>query len=140
MLSVHTLAGAAFQLLADLGKLAGVVSPIRESDRIRPEGKKEWHTALAAPQNFLKHADRDPEHEHEYVEEGTIFLLFETMDLAGRVLKFTGREKLAFETWFVFSFPHLVKPDYLATVTKLADQSGVDPTNRDLWYRWLSEP
>src|SRR2546422_6130134 len=65
MLSVHTLAGAAFQLLADLGKVSGIVSRYRSEVLIRPERMKEWVQALNSTQNFLKHADRDADSKSE---------------------------------------------------------------------------
>jgi len=139
MLAVHTLAGSSFQLLADLGKRDGVVSRLRHSDRIRPENMTEWVNALNATQNFLKHADRDPDEEHEYVEESTLFLLFECVDLAIHLLKWDARERLAFEMWFAFSFSHLVQPDFMQSLKARANRAGADPTNKSLWLQWIGE-
>src|SRR5689334_4474228 len=57
---VHTLAGAAVRVLSDLAAHRGVANPIRDSDRIRPERRKEFLGVLNAAQNFFKHADKDP--------------------------------------------------------------------------------
>ena len=91
-------------------------------------------------QHFLKHADRDPDQTHEYVEQTTIFLLFETVEIAGRLLRMQTREMLAFEFWFLFDFPHLVQPAYLEEIKKAAEDNVVDPSDRDLWHRWLNKP
>src|SRR2546427_455704 len=84
MLSVHTLTGAAFQLLADLGRVSGVVSRYRSDELIRPERMREWILALNSTQNFLKHADKDTNDALQYVEEGTILFLYEATELAAR--------------------------------------------------------
>src|SRR2546428_411992 len=114
MLSVHTLTRAAFQLLADLGKVSGVVSRYRSDELIRPERMREWIEALNSTQNFLKHADKDANDALQYVEEGTILFLYEATELAARVGLAESRETLAFRLWFVFSFPELIDPTLLA--------------------------
>jgi hypothetical protein len=131
MLGVHTLAAAAMGLLSDLGKLKGVASPFRDS--------QEWLAALKKTQNFLKHADQDPTSVHLYNEKETVFLLFESVGLAGALVNETSRDRHAFFTWFVMSFPDLLEPQYAEVLRAGADRHGVDPTNRDLWYRWLTE-
>ena len=96
MLSVHTLAGASFQLLADLGKLQNVFSPIRHSGRIRPEAEKEWLSALNRTQNYLKHADKDAEATHDYSEDATRMLVFEVVIMAQLLGVPRSRELLAY--------------------------------------------
>jgi hypothetical protein len=140
MLSIHTLAGASYQLLDDLGKGQGITSTLRSKDIIRPERMKEWLSALSRTQNFIKHADRDANQTHEYVEEGTIFLLFETVEIAGRLLGIQTREMIAFAFWFLFSFSNLVQPTYLEAIKTVANENVVDPSDRDLWHQWLSNP
>src|SRR5262245_5776372 len=108
MLAVHTLAGAAFQLFADVGKLSGIVSRYRSEDLIRRERMREWIGALNRTQNFLKHADKDAHQVFKYVEEGTVLFLYEVIELAQRVSPVTGGERLAFQLWFAFSFPELM--------------------------------
>jgi hypothetical protein len=96
MLSVHTLAAASHRLLIDLGKSKGVESLARSSVKIRPEYHKEWLSALARTQNFLKHAERDQDKTYKYVEDETAFLLIDALDLASRLLKLESAEKQAF--------------------------------------------
>jgi hypothetical protein len=79
MLAIHTLGAASLQLLADLGKPQGILSPIRYTDRIKSEYQKEWFRALNRTQNFLKHADNDAGIAHEYDENETLLLLFEAV-------------------------------------------------------------
>jgi hypothetical protein len=138
MLAVHTLTGASFQLFADLAKISGIVSRFRSEELIRPERMTEWIQALNSTQNFLKHADRDPDETLSYVEEGTLLFLYEAVELAGRVLPQDTRERLAFRIWFVFSFPDLIEPDRLESL-RAANTVGLDQTDRALWAQWLGD-
>jgi hypothetical protein len=138
MLAVHTLTGAAFQLLADIGKISGVVSRFRSTELIRPDRMTEWIRALNSTQNFLKHAASDPEATHRYAEEGTILFLYEAVELAGRVISDDSRERLAFRLWFVFSFPEIIEPSVLEAL-RSANTVNLDQTDRALWARWLGE-
>ena len=138
LLSVHTLTGAAFQLLADLGKASGIVSRFRSEELIRPERMKEWMQALNSTQNFLKHATRDEDGTLKYVEEGTVLFLYEAVELAGRLIAEGSREWLAFRVWFVFSFPELIEPRILEAL-RAANTVRIDQTDRALWAQWLGE-
>lgn len=136
MLAVHTLTGAAFQLLADIGKVSGIVSRFRSTELIRPERMKEWIQALNSTQNFLKHADKDGALRHNYVEEATVLFLYEAIELAQRVSPATGGERLAFQLWFVFSYPEMVDQSFLARL-EAVNTSGINQADRDLWAQWL---
>jgi hypothetical protein len=136
MLAIHTLSAAAFQLFADVGKVSGVISRFRSDELIRPERMKEWISALNATQNFLKHADRDANSVHTYVEEGTVLLMYEAVELADRITPATGRERLAFQLWFVFSYPEMVDPAFLERL-RAANPDGIDQTDRALWAEYL---
>jgi hypothetical protein len=135
--AVHTLAAAALQILLDLGKREGFVSPIRDPIRIRPERAKEWFRALARTENFLKHADRDPDDILEHDEELTAFHLFEAVAIAESLLKWDAPERLAFESWFMNAHPNVFKPEYAAPVQALAKDVGADLSNKALWYEWI---
>lgn len=137
ILAVHTLAAAALQVLLDLGKRAGFVSPIRDPIRIRPERMKEWLQALSKTENFLKHADRDPDDVLEFDPETTAFHIFEAVAIAQGLLKWDARERLAFESWFVNAHPNVFKADYASQVLALAKRAGADLGNKSLWYDWI---
>jgi hypothetical protein len=90
-LAVHTLAFAAYGLLADLSKEAGRTDTLRrlEADAGFQEGKEFWGD-LKRLANFLKHADRDstktiqgiPEELNEVALLIDCFLLREISDLS----------------------------------------------------------
>ena len=63
VVSIHTLAAAAGQILEDLNKKHGGPEMFLRDTfvaRFRPEHQRQIRNTLAAPENFLKHADRDP--------------------------------------------------------------------------------
>jgi hypothetical protein len=138
MLAVHTLAAASLQLLIDLGKLSGVESRYRSEELIRPGKRKECIAILNSTQNFLKHADRDSAQTYRYVEEGTILLLWEVVELATQLGLGNRREHLAFQMWFAAAFPELINPPVLAAL-QAANSYGLDQRDRYLWARWLAE-
>ena len=136
MLGVHTLTSAAFQLLADLGKVHGIRSLVRTDAFIWPERLKEWVTALNSTQNFLKHADKDPDAKHKYVDESTTLFLFEAVELARALGHPVVRERLAFTVWFLTSYRDLVLPELLERLEG-ANSVGLDQTDKALWAAWL---
>jgi len=136
MLAVHTLTAAAFQLLTDIGRKSGAESRFRSEELVRPERMKDWVNALNSTQNFLKHADRDPDTTLRYVEEGTALFLYEAVELAERLVTGKSRERLAFHLWFAFSFPDLIESSALERL-RAANTVGLDQTDRDLWAQWL---
>ena len=53
----------------------------RDSDRIRPEYKKEWLNAVLRSRNFFKHADRDADEIHEFKEEFNHFSIMDAVNM-----------------------------------------------------------
>lgn len=101
MIAVHTLAAAAQELLVDLAKPRGIET-IFEHERL-----KGMRRVFRMSQNFLKHADKDPEGKLPFVPEATKFHLFDAAVISH---KLTGRmlpEVAAFLAWFIKEFPHL---------------------------------
>jgi hypothetical protein len=59
--SIHTLASAAREILYDLNKKHSGTSMLLDDHLMRDEMKKKYNKILRDPQNFFKHADRNPE-------------------------------------------------------------------------------
>src|SRR5436190_215604 len=57
--STHTLASAAAQILADLGKDRGFQGWTRNKAIIKPAHWKKWRDAITKFEAFFKHADHD---------------------------------------------------------------------------------
>ena len=106
-LSAHTLAAAAAGILEPLAKAAGKQSFLEEGvlSYVPQDVVKTVREALRAPQNFLKHADRDTKETLTFSPRLTEFIMFEAMVTYGRI---TGEQPLlleAFASWFMVSHP-----------------------------------
>jgi hypothetical protein len=71
--SIHTLVGAAHILLTDLCSAANQEAVIQRY--IKPEMRSEVERAIRRPQNFLKHADKDPHGVLDFDPHATELLL-----------------------------------------------------------------
>jgi hypothetical protein len=61
-LSIHTLSGAAYAILHDLNKHRGGEDMLKDLHKtLTPEGARKFRRYINRPDNFLKHADRDPD-------------------------------------------------------------------------------
>jgi hypothetical protein len=123
-LAIHTLAAAAQGILHVLAKRAGKSTPLQESlVAAVPEGlRAKVEVALRGPQNFLKHADRDPDRELQFSPELTEFILYDAVSAYFRI---TGEKSPIFEA-FVLSYA-ANHPDFFSSVdpesVKLLEQS-----------------
>lgn len=102
VLSIHTLSAAAQGILHVLAKRAGKSTPMKESlsAGIPGELRRKVEAALRGPQNFLKHADRDPDGELRFSPELTEFILF---DAVSTYVRITSEKSPIFEA-FVLSY------------------------------------
>ena len=111
LLAIHGLVAGAHEVIYTLlAKNNQATSFIRNNDYIRPEYAREYHEHMNRPQNFLKHADRDPDGILDFYEKGTPMWIF---DAIGMYAKLTGslkhREFFLFFVWFSHEYPQLLK-------------------------------
>ena len=127
--SIHTLAEASAQVLYDTrAQHGGGDSLIRDSDRIRPERRKEWLSYAHKSKNFFKHADRDPGEAHEFKDIFNHFSLLDAVNLYLTAKKSWTPETLLYFGWFSLSYPDLLKKDDHAFSTLVDQQlNGGDP-------------
>ncbi|MBI1390382.1 MAG: hypothetical protein GC154_18245 [bacterium] len=105
---VHTLAAAANQILYDLVKTNGHNGIARNPPIVRPDKLEEWNKYLKVPQNFFKHADRDPTETLEFDPEITeIFILDAVVFLQCLELPLKPAERF-FAHWFALKHPDLL--------------------------------
>ncbi len=110
-LAVHTLAAASQQLFLDLGKIRDIKSLYLNSELIRLEKRSEVYEKFREAQNFLKHADRDPEASLKFNREINSIVLFDACHLCENV---TGKhfteipEIHVFVGWFYMKYPDLL--------------------------------
>jgi hypothetical protein len=109
--TVETLNGAANTVLRDLARKKGISGAIHDTDFFDDENRKKWVSVLHEPQNFHKHADKEPADAtlgHNslitnmlIVESCQLFRL-----LSGDYENFKDEiELLVFEIWFILKYP-----------------------------------
>lgn len=143
VVSVHTFAEAAAQILFDLRKQFGSKSLFRNSERIRKEYMKEWNDSLARSRNFFKHADRDPHDVHEFKEEFNHFSILDATNLLLSAKKSWTPETIVFFSWFSANYPSALEPDpqlsaIASRLTSIASPLS-QPEQRDLFARGLAD-
>ena len=142
--SVHTLAEAAAQVLYDTRHQHGGGNSIfRDSDRIRPEYKKEWLQHLFRSRNFFKHGNTDPTATHEFKASFNHFSLLDAVNLYASAKKAWTPETLIYFSWFILTYPNIIKDDdpLLLSYVKssLAGPDPVDLGNFETWSCCIKE-
>lgn len=123
--SIHTLVGAAHILITDLSSAANQETLFQRY--IRPERRREFEGAIRAPQNFLKHADKDPDAVLDFDPHATELLLLIEIEtfraLAGGITDAMNVFlTYAAATWGKDAF-EAVPTDVLAGVAEVAAQT-----------------
>lgn len=103
--SIHTLAAAARNILADLCEHKGVTNPIflekMLGELVKPEHHKEVRVRFREPENFFKHADRDPDEVFGFNAERTEFLLLEGVEAYSLLTGTRVPELHAYRGWWL---------------------------------------
>jgi hypothetical protein len=114
-ISIHTLAGAANQILYDISEKSGIES-LRSSLMVKEEYRKEWINNLNKARNFFKHAKNDPNTLLEFNQELNVFLIVDTLSIYIKVAQKVFPELEVFQIWFTLAYPHLTKEGPLKEV------------------------
>lgn len=78
-ISIHTLACSAFEILSDLNKQCNG-PPMAVSDfLIKDEFKERFMQMIRKPQNFLKHAKKDPDKSLDFNPDVTPFFIYDAI-------------------------------------------------------------
>jgi hypothetical protein len=132
LVAVHTLAAAAQELLRDLGRPRGIKSTIKDNDLIRPEYKKVVLDILNEPQNFFKHADRDPNRQLKFYYEATPFFLLDAALLYIQITDKQVPEVLGIIGWSIVKFPNILVEGPIKTMMTGLIPRGMNPDNYEL--------
>ena len=121
MLAIHALVAGAHEVLRTLlSKRNQKGSFIKDNDYIRSEHLSEYLKHMNRTQNFLKHADRDPDEVLDFYQAATPFWIFDSI---GMYIKLNGSMKhkafLLFFAWFAQEHPGLLKQGALADKVNL---------------------
>ena len=140
MLSVHVLVAGAHEVLRTLLSNSGVAaSLIKDNPTIRPEKLKEVRSQMNRTQNFLKHADKDPDSILDYYEAGIPFWIYDAIRMHS---KLPGSSKyrafFIFQIWFLREYPTVVSDPTIEA--KLLELKNCYPTSRTKLGEMLKNP
>jgi hypothetical protein len=117
--SIHTLAAASHEILRTLLKSRGDGgSLLKDNSFIRAERQKEFEQLLNKPQNFFKHASRDPDEALQFLPKETVFWLCDgiMMESCLTKLRFSLAEFHAFIVWFSIEYTELLNDETLKLI------------------------
>ena len=117
--SIHTLVGAAHEVLHGLAKREGKTSILKDYANIRPEKRCERIRVLNAAPNFFKHADRDPDEILEFCPESTKFLLYDAVEMYFHITETLFKEAFVFRIWFFGRHREIIEDDRLRALFDL---------------------
>ncbi len=107
--AIHTLTAAAHKILDDIAQQKGMHT-IRSLPYIREENKKTWSALLNEPQNFFKHADRDPEASLDFHPEFPHFFLFDAIQTYQELTQEPlFPEARIYLFWFLHKYPEFIE-------------------------------
>ncbi|MES2930995.1 MAG: hypothetical protein V4665_04420 [Patescibacteria group bacterium] len=131
--SIHTLVGAAHQVLQDICEEQGTQS-IKQKllDMVKPEKKTEFIKKLNAPRNFFKHAENDPNSVIEFNPEMTDLILWDTCLMYTTLTQENPAIIQVFNAWNYANSPEiLILPDQVREKLDLAITGlKLNPQNR----------
>lgn len=139
LIAVHTLAAAALQVYADVGKRRGVPSMLKHGLYIREERKKEWLALLSTAQNFFKHADSDPDAILDFRPANTTFFLLDCVQLQAQLEGRITAAGSCFLVWFYAAYPDVLTNEPFRTFVKATAATGADPQDFPLFFKLLQQ-
>lgn len=110
-IAIHTLTAAAYNVIRDINEnQSGTPMFIKRSDIVRPEHVEEVRAKLNEVENFLKHADNDPDGVLKFKPAATEYLILDAClkyhELAGETVFIFG----VFVSWFILNHQNLFNP------------------------------
>src|SRR5260221_9419244 len=121
VVSTHTLAAAAFEILRDLdahGPKTGTLFDHMERN-IKPEYVETFRKLIRKPGNFFKHANKDPERVLEYYPSNPIAILWAASEKYNELANEELLETMALRSWFILQNPDILLPPYREQVKGL---------------------
>jgi hypothetical protein len=132
LIAVHTLTAAARGILRELARSHEIEGIDTTIQKLSPETQKTLRRVFNEPQNFFKHADKDPNSKLKFPYGTTQILLSEAAMLCYALSANPSAEVRMMVTWCAVKFPELCdKADpRFDTFVKLA--KGINPDDFDL--------
>jgi hypothetical protein len=141
--STHTVASAAAQVIADLGRARGFPGWTRNPDIFKPGRYKEWRADLTKFEAFFKHAGSDPNASCDFHPELTPLFIMESVHLFwGLSSKQFTWPGLVFAIWFCLTHPDMIQESELkrAATTVLSRPMTFDVNDLSGWALLLTTP
>jgi hypothetical protein len=138
--SIHTLAAAAFGILDDLDNHGSSTGTIFDqiAARITPEYVDSFREALRRPQNFFKHADRDPENILEFRPGMAGVIIWAACEKYYELTKEELLETAAFHRWILIRNPGLLLAPYRQQVERLGLSTDFTENMRPQFFEQFS--
>lgn len=108
VVSQHTLVGAAHGILYDLAKKQEKKLSIKDSPLISEGQRDNFIRAINFPQNYFKHANRDPKKKMVFRYHGTAFYLLDAILMYRLLSGEATYEMRVFLMWVQLRFPDLL--------------------------------
>jgi hypothetical protein len=136
--SIHTLSEAAAQVLYDIGGEYDVKSILRDSDRIRPERRREWLAVVSKSRNFFKHADRDKRNVLEFKSIFNDMSILDAVTMYQTIKKRWTPETILFLMWFGLRYPDLLleDSDLKTALDSLAAKDYASNQDNKAFFAW----
>jgi hypothetical protein len=136
-ISIHTLAAASYQILSDLCGHAGIKRELEDSEILEEMGaKKEVLAAIRKPQNFFKHADKDPEGTVRFSPFLSVGLLFYCVTFYTQLTQKRFVEGDVLLIWFYLKHPDRIPEPFRSAVRHFA--TILDHTDLDFFAKQIA--
>lgn len=118
LLAIHTIVGACSSILCDLAKSKDMASVVRLSEHVRDDKRKQWISLINEPQNFLKHADKDPDGVFEFHPFILEVLMVEACMLIEQLQGVMFAEARIYIIWFALKHPdHIFSDEFINRIS-----------------------
>ncbi len=106
--ALHTVASACHGILHDLASAKGIKQSIKDSPLIAEHARKEFIKAVNAPQNFFKHAHKDPDATITFRHNVTPIFILDAIVLVAALGSELTYEMRVFCMWIQLRFPDVL--------------------------------
>jgi hypothetical protein len=118
VVSTHTLAAAAHQIIYDINKRERAGDLLFDSIVVREEYRKEFIDRLKRDMNFFKHADKDPDAVIEFVPITTVLYIIYSLAGLSKLGKNNNDIEQLFMLWLAIHHPSWFQTDYRTKLEK----------------------
>ncbi len=137
-LVLHTIIGAAHEILLDIGERKNIQSYLKSVMWIKPEMQKEYFSLINDHKNFLKHAKTDPDHELKFNSSINEMWIYDAISLYRRLSEELPHEMKVFGAWFVSKHPRLFLNPFKNQLKKFHKYKDFE--DFEFWLNILDNP